>query len=539
MTMPSADTRHRVGSEDGLALIYALFAVLVLAGLASVFAIRSVNESRFTGNNRNYETAIHLAEAGADEVLANHVNDENLQDPYVTMGPPPDCLQNDNCATVAEEEHALTASGEDAEQRWAIQVAEAAATADPDNLVRTPEGDFYGIRPLVAGADRSDADNASDVEQLVYGVGFVPSWDASNRRERVVKLKITREFFTPDFALLTGSELKIGGNGKILTPDCDPSAPDEDECDANVHANGNVNSSGSSWEVHGSVTSSGSVDSCPSTVVGGCSSNEDDEEVPPIKARDFYGREGPYNNDPGGSDMTDAWYDLCPDGTVHEQGPTPCAGDEIWPLGSNETTFRGWKYNDNGGKRVWESNAVEAGVFYIYHADASINGTAAGPNGSKQRAVSIFIEGSPDSTVADGGSPTALTGPEVSGSLATGGNPDMVAALPDALFIADRDIRMKGTGGGGAQDDCDPETENCDVQRYSGFITAWEQIDFSGNVNLDGAILTQDEEDLSRNSAPAVKRENAGINGNLTLTFDRDLTLDLKGNVVIAFWNEL
>jgi len=63
-------TIRRAGGEDGFALVSALLAVVVLVGLSLTFVAMAITEVRATGASRDQEHAVHVAEAGADRVIA-------------------------------------------------------------------------------------------------------------------------------------------------------------------------------------------------------------------------------------------------------------------------------------------------------------------------------------------------------------------------------------------------------------------------------------------------------------------------------------
>lgn len=505
---------HR--EQDGVALIFALFAVLVIGGLVVLMVAQAVNESGFSRTSRDFESAIHVAEAGADEVIAR-INDEgeDLASQVITDGTDPV-----NGRSGRHMYTPPTGLSDDDLQEWEENWATQLALADTGDVVRTGRGDAYGIRPCLD----TDGDGSCDeAMKSVFGVGFVPAYDHPRVRTRVVKLQFDRRFFTPLFALHTGGNLDFGGNAAITTSGCDPSAPTPETCDANVHANGDLSTSGSAHEIQGGVTVSGTI-SGSVNATGGSSSGEDPQDVPPIQARDFYNRPGPYNPDPGGDPVN--WYDLCPDATVREPSTSgPCTGTQIWPdPASPSTRFRGWspkKSPTTGKVTVWEApNGVSAGIFYVYHSDAAINGTA----GTTTRAVTVLVE-------VDG---TDATTKAASGALQVTGNPTMSSALPDVQFIVDRDLMMKGRSAGGSP--CDPTTTTCPPdQSYSGFISVREQVDVSGTVRLVGAISVEDVEDVHK----LVQRTNDGVNGTMILDYDDTLNVDLVGAVTVEFFNEL
>ena len=500
---------HR--DESGLALVYAIFAVLILGGLAVLFVARATNEARFTGISRDRETAIHVAEAGAEEYIAP-INSEGhtFASRVLTLGDDPATVTVETNAPMPYDPGGLT--GEALEQ-WEIAWALDIVAKNPGLLESTGEGEAFGIRPANAAG--------TDAEMLIFGLGFVPSYNAwvtgADRAElRVVKMSINRNFLQPRHALLLDGDLTFGGNASILAPGCSGGSG---TCNADIHVNGDVDVTGSAHTIEGTVTAEGTITGSPNTVPAGQSfAGEENVELPELAARDFYGRETTLNVDPTTGAQVDA-YDLCPDGTVREPtvGGIPCAAGatQIWPVsGGSSTNFRGWEWRSS--QKEWDGKNLQSGFYYVYGADAQINGT----DGTV--AASVLVEADP----AD------LTR---TGSLQITGDPEMVSALPDVLFIVDHDIKMKGSSGGGSGATCDPLLGTCDLQQYTGFIWAGEQLDVSGSVSLAGAIMAQDETD----DHGLVKRNTAGINGSMTLDFDPDLKIDTSGIVTIEYWNEL
>jgi len=519
-------------SDDGIALIYVIFVTMILAGLATLFVARAVFESRATGTSANREAAIHVGEAGAENLLGDINNEgEDFATKVVTEGP------TSTSTTVADHVYdpdpALSGAAlQSWEEAWVVALAEAdwelgqnPSSGYATRVIQTDEGQAFGIRAKYSGVD--------EAHDAVFGVGFVPTIDADNRQVRVIKMLIARRFFSPEQALLTGGNLAFGGNGTILAPDCDATNPNEADCIADIHSNGSIDISGSAHEIQGSVTASGTITGT-AQATGGQSGGEQTVTVPDVSARDFYGGQNvTYNVDPGG--QTVAWYDLCPDGTVRIEGSTPCIGTLVWEKTSQSSTFRGWQFK-NG---TWQGSAIEAGVFYVYQANAQVTGTStdtisSDPSGDcydpsqtvvacDQRAISIFVE-------ADTTNATTETN---SGNLEIRGNPSMVAAFPDLLFVTDNDLKLQGTSSGG-KTTCDPTTSTCtDAQSYSGLILVGEQADISGTVELKGALIVSD---LSAESTVVTSTK---VTGAMTLDYDDNLKVDLSGRVTIEFWNEL
>jgi hypothetical protein len=474
--------------EDGVALIMALLGIVILSGLAIVFVSRSVNETRFSVVSRDFESAIHIAEAAADD----QVRRLNADDLYVTR-------DKDSVEIVMDP---LLVSDEEA---WALDLLERMREAD-GAWATTSGGEAYAVRPR-------DSETGDPIN-MILAVGAVPSFDAANARVRVLKLQIDQDRFVPEHALLTDGELHFGGNAAIIVPGCETGTVEDRErtCVADVHTNQTFTSSGTASLIEGRVSQVEGQCPSPVTAVNGCVDGDDGVEAKPIpafSARDFYNRTDVFNADPGEPSeaaQSVEWFDLCPDQTVRRPvGTTPCTGDPIWPDGVS-STFRGWKWQAN----KWQGSSIGAGVFYVYHADAKVTGSY----GTAQRAVSILVEQNP-------------AAPATSGSLDLSGNPKLQSAMQDVLFIVDADLDMQGTATAGS---CG---EN--PAAMSGFIGVGEQLKTQGTVELRGAIIVQDRAEQHN----LVQRTNDGVGGTMCLEFDKTLAMDFTGIWVITFWNEL
>jgi hypothetical protein len=491
-------TRFRNEQEEGVALITALLAVVILSGMALVFFNRAVTESFASGFSRDHETVLHAAEAASDNQIALM----NADNDHVTVDRDGNPIQF-NGATVTDEES------------WALALLDdirpSGGLTGSDAWITTEAGEAYAVRPLDT--------LTSEPMKVIYSVGAVPSFEAENPRIRVLKLQIDQDRFVPNFALLTDGNLDFGGNAAIVAPGCDSSTPTKASltCIADVHTNGGFSNSGSASTIQGQVSQA--TGSCPSSVtaVNGCVDTDDGvakKAVPAFKARDFYNRTDKMNPDGGGQETQ--WFDLCPPGkpaagaTVREPSASgPCTGGsvQVWPDPATPSSdFRGWKWQAG----QWSGSSIGSGAFYVYHADAKVTGTS----GVGRRAVSIFAEQDP----ANKGN---------SGSIDISGNPLMESAVESVLMIADGDLDMQGKASSGS---CG-ETPGA----FSGFIGVREQLKTQGTVELRGSIVVRDvAEDHG-----LVKRNTQGISGTMCLEFDPNLAMDFTGLWVITYWNEL
>jgi hypothetical protein len=482
--------------QDGVALITALLAVVILSGMAVVFFNRAVTESQASGFSRDHEMVLHVAEAASDR----QISFLNVDDAHVTrdrLGRP-----------ISFPPGAVTD-----EEAWArallplVRPGEQAPLSDA--WMGTEGGEAYAVRPMDLASGRP--------MEVIYAVGAVPSFDADNPRIRVIKLRIDQDRFMPDFALLTDGPLGFGGNAAIVVPGCVSSDPTSASttCIADVHTNGSFTTNGSASTIQGRVTQAAGT--CPSSVtaVNGCedaSKGVAAKEVPPFRARDFYNRTDKLNPDGGGQEVQ--WYDLCRPGTPAPMASVrlpsaagPCTGAQVWPDPSSPSSdFRGWQWQAG----QWRGSSIGAGAFYVHHADVKVTGTS----GTGRRAVSIFVEQDP-------------LNPGGSGSIDISGNPLMEAAVESVLMIADGDIDLQGNTSYGS----------CGVTpgAMSGFIGVGEQLKTMGTVELRGSVVVRDAADAHG----LVRRNTAGVSGTMCLEFDPTLAIDFTGIWVITYWNEL
>ena len=493
----------RFKDESGVALVMALLGVVILSGLAVVFVGRATTETRAAAFSQNHESAIHVAEAATDQLIA-------------TIAADPDHVTKDRDDDVIELPSSL--ADEDAESEWALDLLRTGRIRDADLtsvsdgwLDRNVEGQAYAVRPM---SDMLDDDGEPIPADVIYAVSAVPSFDHPRAAFRVLKLQVAQAAYTPEFAFLTDGAFTFGGNAAIISPGCEAGSPDPDKCIANVHTNQGYSQSGSSSVVEGSISTTAATCPAGSTALLGCTAGALEQEIPEITARANYApeEEDKLFPDPAGQEVE--WFDLCPNGEIIESsGNTPpcvreAGQDPIWVSTGGNTRFRGWRFQ--ASQNEWQASSIEAGVFYVYQADASINGS----EGNEQRSATVIVERDPSN-------------PLRSGSLSVAGNPKMQAATEGLLLLAEADLDLNGTATAG---DCGENPPG-----YSGLMYAGEQFDTQGTVELRGAIIVAD----IRDDHNLVKRNNASVAGTMCLEFDPDLTFDLRGQWVVTFWNEL
>ena len=498
----------RFKDESGVALVMALLGVVILSGLAVVFVGRATTETRAAAFSQNHESALHVAEAAADQLIAEIARDPD----YITLA----VKDDPDFAGMYEIRLPDDLVDADAESEWALDLLRNDRIRSEDLtdfsegwLGRNVEGEAYAVRPHTNETDDNGKLIPADV---IYAVSAVPSFDHPRAAFRVLKLQVAQAAYTPEFAFLTDGAFTFGGNASIISPGCEAGSLDPDKCIANVHTNQSYTQSGSSSVVHGSISTT--AETCPagSTALLGCTPEAEVQDIPEITARSKYMDPKAVLTTDDSSDVE--WFDLCPNGEIIKSSANtaPCVAenpqDVVWTSTGGNTRHLGWRFQ--ASQNEWQANSVEAGVFYIYHADASINGSS----GTGQRAVTVIVERDPSN-------------PLRSGSLSIEGNPKMQAAVEGLLLVAEADLDLNGTATAG---DCG---EN--PPAFSGLMYAGEQFDTQGTVELRGAIIVAD----LRDDHNLVKRNNASVSGTMCLEFDPDLTFDLRGQWVVTFWNEL
>lgn len=542
-------TERTLYDESGVALIAALLAVVILSGLAVVFVATSVGQSRATGHERRFETAIHAAEAATDDVILNVNDDLDYHTTYDSARAEPHVyLLDRNGNAISDEED------------WARTVAEA---TDESQLTTTGGNDAVGIRPQ----DQS----TGEAMDLVFGVSYVPdraSALAGNGETRVIRLKIQPGAFSPQHAFLVDGDLTLGGGAQT------------DGITGNVHANGDVfvegksgDCSGSGLCVRGLLSMTGTLKKGPATSgpemtdteqatfddnhvctqedldAGGppCSS---DDDTPDITEGAAYKDTGKFNAmtfyDPGerlnsfvdpvtGNVVEPRWWVLCPDGTVREPTEsasgwdtpqTVCNSAPVFWTDGQTNNFHGWDFVSQCGefnnKACWNADKLVSGAYYVYDSSAVTNG------GSGSVSVLVGCAGTdPDPKISN-----CSGSGDVNGNYVMKGQPEFQPALNSVHFVADRDVIVNGQAG----------TE------LDGFIIAREQVDASGTGDLNGSIIATDCQvyDASTNYQTCTTRHTSGsivelnsAKGSFRVSFNGRFKLEIPGLTQILAWNEL
>lgn len=298
-------------TDDGIAMIVVILVGMVIASLSAVAVTMSTRSLNSSAQHVTYESALHVAEHGVDQMLGTVARLETAAAPYST----PSGLTAPAFANAA------------AEEAWAIAELNAAT------VQTAPDGQFAVIKPRN--------------RNVIYSMSWLPS-KALARRSRVIKTEYLLSTYNPDNAILTEGDLSIEGGAAV------------GGVEGNVHSNGDIQTTGGATTVSGTVSASGDYDANGgSNVVG--SEGQPEQDVPAVEPEDLYRLliQAPTN--------ASNWYDLCPDGNVYMGSTTgvPCTG-------ALATVATGWNVNPGGR---WEpTNSPVDGVFFVHRGDVLING---------------------------------------------------------------------------------------------------------------------------------------------------------------------
>lgn len=466
MLSKSPLSRARRGLRDltdrdegiGLVLVIGISAMMaILLAVISATAIRSLGSS---SEHVSFEQSLAAAEAGIDEELSNIQTARN-EVPSVNYETPTGCSVTAPASS--------TFASEDTEKAWARN----ALSTLPTSCTRSNgQGDYVALK--VPG------------RQVVYSLGWSPSRDDPNAKERLLKAEYIFAPYRPGQAVLTGGNLDFSGSVAVNAVG---------GAGADVHTNSNVTGANNSLSVTGSMTAAGTIASCPGGVAGGCTAGSPPERIPVANPRAVYTDYA----------MTTAqWYDLCNDGTVRSASSSgPCTGTQIstspyrswyWSAG-NATTPGTWTLQNTG--------TSYPGVYYVYGANAQI-----GANGNSNVVQTVSV-------LAEATTPSGYTNAATCNKY--GGNIewklfDIQNYLRGVVFIA------QGSLTGGA---------NSTVQ--SGLMLAGDKIDLqTSSATVKGSLIA--------NNTCAAAGDNE-IQG-MTITYDESVEAPVYSVVNTTLWLE-
>ena len=375
--------------EDGIAMVTVIMMGALIFAMVAGLAIRSVRDIEDVGDERVRERALHVGEAGIENVLNQLVADKTY-----------------NTAEVLP----ASFSSITAERGWAKNLGDTVPAA---RVMPASGGEWVSIKPLNSSMGDSET---------VYAVGYVPSRE-DPQNVRVIRVSYDFAPLAPTAAFLTDGNLSIDG-GPALSG-----------LVGSAHANGNVDINGNSVTSTGYIAGSGTFSpaSAPSGVQDTANSGggRPPRFVPTVRPAEWH---------------KFSQYDLCSGPTEIRKGPAftsppatfgPCQGDVLAPAGApSDPAYRGWSFQANNWRYASATNYD--GVYYVEGETAIFNG--AGSAGNPLRASIISDCGQNESLahVNHGECDIDLGGNAVMAPYPT---------MSGILFVAGRDILLSGTAG--------------------------------------------------------------------------------------------
>jgi len=283
-------------------------------------------------------------------------------------------------------------------------------------IVKGGQGEYITFRAL---------DSIGTPMPVVYSRGWSPSRTAAEHGDRVVRAEYLFSPYKPTQAVLTEGSLDFSGSVEVNLN------ADSIATSADVHSNNNIFAGNNSLIVNGSLSASGTNDksgTCPNNkITGTCDAEAPPVAIPVVSARALYRGLA--------SSTKSAWFDLCPDGTVHSPDPVgkqPCAGTVLSAAGS----YRGWTLVDAGTlQATWKFAPVSGtdypGAYYVYQANAELGGAN---KKATPAPISVVVEANPS-----GDPNNALTCGKSGGNL-TWKLSAISNYLPGVIFLADGTI---------------------------------------------------------------------------------------------------
>lgn len=531
-------------SEDGVALVFALAAVVVVGGLITVLVATSMNQTGFTRHERDWETSLHAAEAGIDQIVLR-VNEEDAFTTNDSLGT--SSAVYDSSTVTDEYQYALDTAAD----LVAEADADSADTLTREDIIFSTGGsEFVGFRPKDPGGKPA---------MVIFGVGYVPSYE-NPEEVRAVKVQFDRPGQVPSFAILTQGDTIIGGSAQV-TGDS-----------SNAHSNGDISDEGNTCDVEGESSDpdgGGEICQDPQTTTR--------SEVPVTVGRaiDYYDPllDSEAQDDSPNRPAGVGWFDLCPDGSIWQvkDAPAdnpdndsdgvgdarqaaaedgPCDSDldgdavkyegrtKVFP-GAGLSKYRGWEYKTSGDgcknpDKCWVGDHVLEGVYYIHQENAYLNSNSSSDSGR------VTMMASCDETDTDSGSGEAWrcvdANGKVNGNMFVAGKAKVSSAYGNIQFFTDRDYIQEGGS-------------TSDPGSLEGLIAVREQFALAGNATLNGAIIAADESDTTGSwvqrsacggggGGSGIPRCGNRIAGGFTINYDGGLTTALPSLIRIIAWNE-
>jgi hypothetical protein len=480
-----------------MALPSVLLAILILSGLSAVFVAVSMAQSGATGSTRDFENAVHAAEAGAEQVITRiNVSPKNS---YTTG-------------------HQWTAPAD--EKAWALGIARAASPTD-ENRISTSNGWGYGIRPVNAQGKPMD---------VLYGVGEVTG--SSGTRTRVVKMQIDVGMFTVTHAVLSHGPVRIDKSSVQVTGQT-----------GNVHTNAHVALS--------TPTISGRVTACrPNSTAQGCVGSANNSgsfrkpgnatlhspetsqpavPVPGIDALEWYEKrfnprysgtwfdpdnaDGAFGSPPDPTTYDGLWFDMCirPGETYAtvqvpaSEGGSACTGTWQTAWNAKQVVRLMPRVSCGSGfETQTQPGESKGGLFKGWHAHSSRWHLCHVPGDG----IFYAVGGHPieiDKDHPESAKVTILT----DGAINMTGARSFEPAMEDLLFAAER-----------------PITVSSGPHQLRGVISTQQHLTLKGTAYLEGSVMAQGTTQST-------------ISDNFHINYDGGMRVPFGGTTRITAWNEL
>lgn len=501
-----------VRGEGGFALPATLLAVLSMVAISSILVTVAVAEIGATTRSRDFESAVHAAEAGVDQTLSEVARNQVLtatRTPAVISWPPPQ-----------------------GEKEWALAQAAAAPSSD---RIESPNGWTIGLRPTITGVPAD----------FVLGVGAVEGPYGLDRR--VLKVQFEPGEYSPGHAILADGGLQLASPASV-----------QGEA-GSVHSNGSQTLSSSPVVDQGATTATSPASG--SFVDGNGVSQPvqvtDPEPVPPIGFQTIYQERlepehsgsyawGDWFDRPAGTSArtyAGKWFDMCfRNGETYATVEVPMdpgpGGSPVAPCSRAQPHDGVYLYmprvncNDATETETVVNGRVYATLFRGWHPHPDLwhichdvtDGTIFYAQG--QGPIKITDEGFND--------PRRITIISSAG-IDLKGERNWAPALDDYLLQGEKDVQISGnqtlSGVVASQGSVCLGVGGCNTGGGPGGPGAQ-----AGCIDLQGAVI-------SRNRTPMPDDSPTGsptrIGGCVDITYDGGAVVPLEGAVRIAAWNEL
>ena len=462
--------------EQGIALVTALFALLLITLLGLALTANGIVAVTITTNEREGTEALYIAESGIEHAKA------------IILGYPPP--PTDDFDVFLQAGDGIACNGDELSNLNALGVVPLPAPltvadaipppqpppAPPGGMAFLPGGRYEvmvcddhlaeSTAPL-APPLLPDADPNNDANGLIRVVSTGFGRDNSTATVEIIIRTV------PLPAVVTNGPLRINGNPHITGPG------------GAVHANGILDINGKPCAEDFFSTSETVVDITKGETGSGC-------DRPPYVGYDSPAdiREGeavipiPEINS-AALGAANADYILGSDGVIRDQAGT-IIGD------ATAGDWNDWSW-DPGNKRWVAGNDIPPGTYYAQDSNINISGNpgSGGPPGSPPMSLTLIADG----WIEISGNPNIA--------------PDLTIGSKTYSMVAGTDLKISGNPG----------------TTYEGIHYAGHQIGFSGNPNINGQVFANNQDDTPYPNP-------GGIN---LIVLDADGFMSISGNPTINY----